>query len=71
MKFWFSIAEMCRELGVRKDLLVTIGNFDGVHRGHRLLLQRLKEKAQENGVSLAVTFREHPDGFLRQDAPCS
>jgi riboflavin kinase/FMN adenylyltransferase len=70
VKFWFSIAEMCRELGVRKDLLVTIGNFDGVHRGHRLLLQRLKEKAQENGgFSLAVTFREHPDGFLRQDAP--
>lgn len=50
--------------------MVTIGNFDGVHRGHRLLLKRLKEKAQENGwFSLVVTFREHPDGFLRQEAP--
>lgn len=70
MKSWFSITEMRRELGARGDLLVTIGNFDGVHRGHRLLLQRLKEKAQENGwFSLAVTFREHPDGFLRRGAP--
>ena len=72
MKSWFSIGEMRRELDAhaRGDLLVTIGNFDGVHRGHRLLLKRLKEKAQENGwFSLVVTFREHPAGFLRQGAP--
>ena len=72
MKSWFSIADMRRELGARArgDLLVTIGNFDGVHRGHRFLLQRVKEKAQENGwFSLVVTFREHPDGFLRQGTP--
>ena len=72
MKSWFSIANMRRELGAhaRGDLMVTIGNFDGVHRGHQLLLKILKEKAQENGwFSLVVTFREHPAGFLRQGTP--
>lgn len=59
---------MRREL--REDLLVTIGNFDGVHHGHRLLLKTVREKAQENGwFSLVVTFREHPSGFLRQESP--
>lgn len=40
---------------------VTIGNFDGVHRGHRELLRRTVDYAAESGIpSVAVTFSPHP-----------
>ncbi len=41
--------------------VVTLGNFDGVHLGHRLIFSRLKESAAEiGGVSVVVTFIPHP-----------
>lgn len=40
---------------------VTVGNFDGVHTGHRLLFRELRRLAAERGLSsMAFTFREHP-----------
>jgi riboflavin kinase/FMN adenylyltransferase len=47
---------------------VTVGNFDGVHRGHRRLLARLRKRADAAGVAaLAVTFDPHPVTLLRPD----
>src|SRR3982751_209849 len=47
---------------------VTVGNFDGVHRGHRRLIGRLRERADATGVAaLAVTFDPHPVTLLRPD----
>lgn len=44
---------------------LTIGNFDGVHRGHLALLSRLREAAAEEGVPAAVlTFDPHPAAVL-------
>ncbi len=41
--------------------VVTIGNFDGVHLGHREIFRRLKKAAAEiNGVSVVITFDPHP-----------
>jgi riboflavin kinase/FMN adenylyltransferase len=41
--------------------VVTVGTFDGVHRGHRDILVRLRERADAHGVPpLVVTFRPHP-----------
>lgn len=41
--------------------VVTIGNFDGVHLGHREMFRRLKASAREiDGVSVVVTFDPHP-----------
>lgn len=45
--------------------VVTMGNFDGVHKGHQVLLQRLSEKARELGVaSLLVTFEPQPREYF-------
>jgi len=49
--------------------VVTIGNFDGVHLGHQIILQRLREDADQRGVdAVVVTFEPHPIAVLRPDA---
>ncbi len=52
---------------------VVVGNFDGVHLGHRHVLQRAREVADERGLTLvAVTFEPHPMAVLRPEhAPTS
>lgn len=41
--------------------LVTIGTYDGVHSGHKQVIQRLVESAKEQGVeSMLITFDPHP-----------
>jgi riboflavin kinase/FMN adenylyltransferase len=49
---------------------VTIGNFDGVHRGHQVLLARTLAAARERGLrATALTFSPHPATFFRGQAP--
>jgi riboflavin kinase/FMN adenylyltransferase len=44
---------------------LTIGNFDGVHRGHQAMLSLLKGESQQRGVpSCALTFEPHPRDFF-------
>lgn len=44
-----------------KNTVLTVGTFDGVHRGHQKLIQRLNDRATEiGGESLIVTFHPHP-----------
>ena len=46
--------------------IVTIGVFDGVHRGHRTLLGRARREAEDQGLrSVAVTFDRHPMEVVR------
>lgn len=49
---------------------VAIGNFDGLHRGHRAVLAAMTAAANERGVPSAVlTFAPHPKQFFQPDAP--
>lgn len=51
-------------------LLFVVGVFDGLHRGHRYLLGRLRRVAARMGARPAViTFDHHPDEVLRGVAP--
>lgn len=48
--------------------VVTIGTFDGVHRGHQKLIERTRERAAELGArSTVVTFEPVPASVLRPD----
>lgn len=51
--------------------VATIGNFDGVHRGHQVILERLVNRAQEKGVpAVVVVFEPQPlEYFKGLDAP--
>ena len=53
---------------MKKGCAVTIGFFDGVHCGHRYLLQQLEALAAANGLSaVAVTFDCHPRSVVQKD----
>jgi riboflavin kinase/FMN adenylyltransferase len=48
---------------------LSIGNFDGVHRGHAKLVERLLAKANElNGPAIVFTFDPHPVRLLRPES---
>lgn len=50
-----------------KTLMATIGMFDGVHLGHRLIISELRRLASERGMECAVvTFNQHPQNVLRK-----
>ncbi len=56
---------MERENTFNKPLAVTIGNFDGFHLGHRKLVEKVLNLAQEKNLTPAVlTFRPHPIMFF-------
>lgn len=48
--------------------VLALGNFDGVHRGHRKILDRVKRGAGERGAtSVVMTFDPHPPRVVRPD----
>ena len=48
--------------------VLALGNFDGVHRGHRKILDRVRRVATERGVTpLVMTFDPHPPRVVRPD----
>lgn len=61
MTVWHSLDDVRAEPGV-----VSIGTFDGVHRGHRVVVGRARAEADARGISLTVlTFDPHPLSVVR------
>jgi riboflavin kinase/FMN adenylyltransferase len=53
-----------------RDCVVTIGSFDGLHRGHRVLIERLRAHAARLALpSMMVTFEPLPREFLQAANP--
>ena len=66
-------ARIVRDLAELRDTgpyVVTIGRFDGVHLGHRHLIERAVADARAQGIrALAITFEPHPEQVFRPDEP--
>ncbi|GAA2113667.1 bifunctional riboflavin kinase/FAD synthetase [Kitasatospora saccharophila] len=63
MQRWHGLEEIPGDWG---RSVVTIGSFDGVHRGHQLIINRVVELAGELGAkSVVVTFDPHPSEVVR------
>lgn len=60
-----------KALTCRSDSILTVGTFDGVHLGHRMIIQDLIRRAKEtDGLSTLITFDPHPREVLfRQSLP--
>ncbi len=63
---WNSLEEAAADLATAgTSTVVTIGNFDGVHRGHRAVLgQIVKEARRRDALAVAITFDPHPLAVL-------
>lgn len=49
------------QLPVFRNAIITIGTFDGVHMGHRQIIDKLKTEAKsQNGETVIITFHPHP-----------
>jgi riboflavin kinase/FMN adenylyltransferase len=59
------VARSLEEAAAFEPVAVTIGNFDGVHTGHQLLLHEVTRAAEEKGLAPAVlTFDPHPASIV-------
>jgi riboflavin kinase/FMN adenylyltransferase len=66
MQIYRSLAELG---SYTSSSVVTIGNFDGVHCGHRMVIAAVLGRARErNASAVAVTFDPHPARVLRPDS---
>src|SRR3989475_5696156 len=66
MQVFHKLADVPADFG---PTLVSVGNFDGVHRAHRFVLGEIVKRAKAvNAKSMAVTFEPHPTRILRPDS---
>ncbi len=64
--------EELQRAAIGRPTALTIGVFDGVHRGHQALLRRVIESARRDGLAAAaVTFHPHPRQVVHPDTQIS
>ncbi|WP_457640356.1 bifunctional riboflavin kinase/FAD synthetase [Persephonella sp.] len=61
-----------KDFPLQDRTVCTIGSFDGFHKGHIQILEKVKNRAKEKGLkSLVITFDPHPKKFLNPEgSPC-
>lgn len=65
MKIITDLSEISNSL---KNVVLTIGNFDGVHIGHQALFNQVIEKAESiDGTSVVITFEPHPIRVIKSN----
>ncbi len=65
MKVFHQLADIPADFG---PSIVSVGNFDGIHRAHRAVIDKIVRRARATGaVSVVVTFDPHPARILRPD----
>jgi riboflavin kinase/FMN adenylyltransferase len=65
MQTFYHLDDVPGDLG---PTLVSVGNFDGVHRAHQHVIDEIVQRAKaENAQSVVVTFEPHPIRILRPD----
>lgn len=64
------IKDKLEEIKIEKrPLILTVGNFDGLHRGHKKVIRKVISRARESyGTSALLTFEPHPRIFLHPDS---
>jgi|ERR1700678_4153277 riboflavin kinase / FMN adenylyltransferase len=66
MQIFHQLAEVPRDFG---PTVATIGNFDGVHRGHQWVIAEVVARARALGIkSIAITFNPHPARVIRPES---
>ena len=66
MERWHGLAELPPGWGAPGGCVVTVGFFDGVHRGHQVVVRRAVTLARERGVpAVVLTFDPHPSEVVR------
>lgn len=53
---------------VQKNTYVALGSFDGIHKGHLALINKVEDLAKKsNSLSMVYTFKNHPRKFINKD----
>jgi riboflavin kinase/FMN adenylyltransferase len=69
-KPFVAVRDDAPDLAALRRGVFALGNFDGVHRGHRAVIAAAKGRAEGLGVPAAVlTFEPHPRAFFKPDEP--
>ena len=56
------------DLNIQEELFLTIGNFDGVHRGHQQILNNLTTDSKISKTKSAIlSFNPHPKIFFNNE----
>ena len=59
------VIKAIKDIDIEFDTVVTIGNFDGVHKGHQVLIEKTADYAKARGIKSAVfTFLNHPINYF-------